>query len=314
MKHLFSSDVDPIARRFIRANYSPRKIYTDITKRRHSAVARVHVYIAGFPCQNWSSVGLRNFFSDWRAAVFHGVRQYLEEKRPTIFLLENVVGLTTAKQGKCLKWVIDALEAIKGKSGRKYYNVYHKVLNTRNYGVPQNRPRIYIFGIKKTLDASNDFDIPERHDEPPPLRTIMDEEVGMMPEGSLPPASQTVARANLRKVVEEFAARGQDVSSMDVVVDIDASRDFCHYMENISPCLIRSRPYGFWVTSWGRRFTLKELWRLQGFDPSKIVATGSPRQMGQMIGNAMSVPVLVDILDVALRRLVHKPRCSRAEA
>ncbi len=103
--HVFSSDTDEKVRRTIRANYPPEILYRDITKRDVSKVPSVDLYLAGFPCQPFSYAGKKQGFQDSqnRGTVFFKILEYIRKKRPKVFVLENVKGITTLGNGKYLK-------------------------------------------------------------------------------------------------------------------------------------------------------------------------------------------------------------------
>src|SRR5699024_6140072 len=109
--------------------------------------------IAGFPCQTFSIMGQRKGFDDERGNIIYGIIKILKEKNIKYFLLENVKGLVNHDKGRTFRIIQEELD-------RAGYNVYSKVLNSVNYGVPQLRERIYIAGFRKDLDKHN-FEFPE---------------------------------------------------------------------------------------------------------------------------------------------------------
>lgn len=95
-RHVFACEVDSVARQVLRANWRPRKLYKDIRTRRR--VKAVDLYIAGFPCQPFSMAGSRQGFLDQnRGSIFWHVRDYIAQKRPRAFVLENVPGIKSAQ-------------------------------------------------------------------------------------------------------------------------------------------------------------------------------------------------------------------------
>ena len=109
--------------------------YGDITQ--ESQLPHFDVLLAGFPCQSFSYAGKQLGFGDTRGTLFFEVERLLEKHRPRLCLLENVRGLTTHDKGRTFKTIIERLE----KLG---YFVSYRLLNASNFGVPQNRVRIYI--------------------------------------------------------------------------------------------------------------------------------------------------------------------------
>lgn len=140
-KCVFSSEIDKYAAQTYEANYG-EKPSGDITKIDASTIPNFDILLAGFPCQAFSIAGKRKGFEDTRGTMFFEVERILEEKKPKSFLLENVKGLTNHEHGRTFKVMLDILE---NKLG---YKVYYKILNAKNFGLPQNRERIMIVGFK----------------------------------------------------------------------------------------------------------------------------------------------------------------------
>ncbi len=99
--HLFSCDYDPFVQSTIRANFAPRTLFEDVLTRDNKKAPAVDVYVAGFPCQPFSVGGKQQGFADekGRGIIFWSIREYIDLKRPKIFILENVRGLTSLQQG-----------------------------------------------------------------------------------------------------------------------------------------------------------------------------------------------------------------------
>lgn len=140
-KCVFSSEIDKYAAQTYEANYG-EKPSGDITKISANEIPDFDILLAGFPCQAFSIAGKRKGFDDTRGTMFFEVERILEEKKPKSFLLENVKGLTNHDRGRTFKIMLDILE---NKLG---YKVFSKVLNAKNFGLPQNRERIMIVGFK----------------------------------------------------------------------------------------------------------------------------------------------------------------------
>ena len=89
-EHIFSCDNDPHVQETISANFAPRVLYDDVTERDNTAVRSVDVYVAGFPCQPFSVAGKQQGFNDsqGRGVIFWNILQYIEVRRPKIFILE----------------------------------------------------------------------------------------------------------------------------------------------------------------------------------------------------------------------------------
>jgi DNA (cytosine-5)-methyltransferase 1 len=159
--HEWSSDIDKYCIQSIKANYYPKRIYGDqdgfypdgdITNRDHSTLPDIDLYVCGFPCQPFSDAGLRKGFNDRRGNVFWSCISVIRTKKPSYFILENVRGLLHHDKGNTWKVIWNEIQTLKDIG----YTVQWKVLNTRHYGIPQNRERVYIVGTKK------DFQWPDK--------------------------------------------------------------------------------------------------------------------------------------------------------
>lgn len=142
--HLFSCDNDSEVIKSINANYKPKKIYTDILKRNHKELPHVDLYVAGWPCQTFSVMGKQAGFNDPnKGTIFFECWDTIRSIKPKIFILENVKGLISHDKGNTFKVIKEYLSKLTN------YNIYYDIYNTLDYGLPQNRERIYIIGLDK---------------------------------------------------------------------------------------------------------------------------------------------------------------------
>ena len=146
---VFTSEIKPHAISVLKQNNPGSEIFGDITQIDEKGIPNFDFLLAGFPCQAFSFAGKRLGFSDTRGTLFFDVERILKEKQPKGFLLENVEGLVTHDRvdrkepvGRTLSTILERLDDLG-------YQTDWKVLNSRNFGVPQERKRIYIVGTKK---------------------------------------------------------------------------------------------------------------------------------------------------------------------
>uniref|UniRef100_A0A7S1MC65 DNA (cytosine-5-)-methyltransferase n=1 Tax=Alexandrium catenella TaxID=2925 RepID=A0A7S1MC65_ALECA len=284
--HLFSCDVNKHAKTTIMANFPPKVFYDDLTVRDNTKAPKADLYVAGFPCQPFSTAGKQQGFADarGRGEIFWHVRDYIEQRQPKVFVLENVSGLVKINGGEYFRAIMEALEALGS------YNVYHQMMDTKQHGVPQSRRRIYILGIRKACDDGS-FSFPEPV-ETPSIEAFLDPKPRMPQSSALPPASQTTARTNVKQALKALMAKGCNPLKTPYVVDCDSPPRRSKYLKGVSPCMTCSRAGGHWVTSRMRRMNKAEMLRLQGMDPASFKVAVSEAQLGKQIGNAMSVNVL----------------------
>jgi DNA (cytosine-5)-methyltransferase 1 len=150
-EHAWSCDINEYAIQSIKANYKPKKIYTDMTKRKHGLLPDIDMYICGFPCQPFSTMGLQLGIQDNRSNIMFHCIKVIKKKLPKIFILENVKNFKFIQNSEPFNYLIKTLKGIK-RDKIKMYNIYHDILNTKDYGIPQNRERIYIIGIRKDIE------------------------------------------------------------------------------------------------------------------------------------------------------------------
>lgn len=136
---VLTSEIKPAAIEVLRQNHPKEDIYGDITQIEAESIPDFDILCAGFPCQAFSYAGKRLGFEDTRGTLFFDVARILKEKQPKGFILENVEGLVSHDKGKTFSIILDTLNQLG-------YNVSFKILNSKDFGVPQERKRIYIIG------------------------------------------------------------------------------------------------------------------------------------------------------------------------
>lgn len=148
---VFTSEIKPHAIRVLAQNHPGETITGDITQVDETALPDFDVLCAGFPCQAFSAAGNRRGFADTRGTLFFDVERILKAKRPRGFILENVEGLVNHDGGRTLKTILVHLTAIG-------YKVSYAVLNSKDFGVAQERKRVYIVGTFKDKIALSGFE------------------------------------------------------------------------------------------------------------------------------------------------------------
>ena len=277
--HVFSSDIDNRCIQSLKVNYDRPVIFGDaegpfpdgdITSRCIDDVPDLDLYVCGFPCQPFSMAGMRRGFSDARGTVFWSCLEVIRCKRPTYFVLENVKSLLTHDSGNTWGTIMRELSSLDG------YTIHHRVLNTKDYGIPQNRERIWIVGVKDSIPF--EWPVPVAA---VPLRELVDD------------TDQT--RYEWRRKQE------LNVSPGAVFVDVDFLKytDYPNAHVN-SPCVVARSSH--WCVPHHRYATTVELLRLQGFpDTFKQVVPNS--YFKKQIGNSMSVCVVEAIFTQLLKSL-----------
>lgn len=173
IKTIYASELDVHAQKTYVDNFSePSNIAGDITKIDVNDIPAFDICLAGFPCQAFSLAGQHKGFEDdykgmYRGTLFFEVVRICSEHKPKVIFCENVKGLTIHDKGR-------TFDVIKKTLGQIGYTVYSKVLNSKDYGVPQNRERIYIVAFRNDIDSSM-FKFPEPTDDTKRIKDILEE-------------------------------------------------------------------------------------------------------------------------------------------
>ena len=158
---VWTCEIDKHCRRTYRKQFGECDIAHDITAVDVSRIPDFNLLCAGFPCQSFSIAGKRRGFNDTRGTLFFEICRVLQIKRPWLLLLENVRGLLSHDKGKTFQTILEHLDELG-------YDCQWEVLNSKNFGVPQNRERVFIIGhlrgeprfqvfpIRQTMQENND--------------------------------------------------------------------------------------------------------------------------------------------------------------
>ena len=170
---VFVSEWDENVQKTYKANFKDDfEIAGDITKIAEADVPAFDICLAGFPCQAFSLAGQRLGFDDnykgmCRGTLFMEVARLCEYHKPKVIFCENVKGLVIHDKGRTFKIICKTFEDLG-------YKVFYKVLNSRDFGVPQNRERIYVVAFRNDIAPEN-FEFPEKTDDTKCLWDIREE-------------------------------------------------------------------------------------------------------------------------------------------
>ncbi len=173
IKTVFASEWDEPAQKTYKANFDDEfDIAGDITKIKEEDIPEFDICLAGFPCQAFSMAGKHGGFEDdyhgrCRGTLFLDVVRICDHHKPKVIFCENVKGLTIHDKGRTFKVIKEAFEQIG-------YTVFTKVLNSKDFGVPQNRERIYLVCFRNDI-APKEFNFPEGSKKKVCIKDIMEE-------------------------------------------------------------------------------------------------------------------------------------------
>ena len=136
------------------SNRKGHKYYGNCTEIKWQEVPDFDLLVGGFPCQAFSIAGKRGGFEDTRGTLFFEIARAIREKQPRLFLLENVKGLLSHDKGKTFLTILTTLDELG-------YDLQWQVLNSKNFGVPQNRERVFIVGHLRGTSRPEVFPIGE---------------------------------------------------------------------------------------------------------------------------------------------------------
>lgn len=300
-KCVFSSEWDEQAQKTYKANFGEVP-FGDITKEavKHYIPDQFDILCGGFPCQAFSIAGKRGGFEDTRGTLFFDVATIIKDRKPKAVFLENVKGLVNHDKGKTLATILKTLREDLG-----YFVPEPRIMNAKNFGVPQNRERIYIVGFRKDLNITN-FNYPDPSDQNKTFADIKEENVV---DTKYYLSTQYLQTLRDHKKRHENKGNGfgfeiiadTQVANAIVVGGMGRERNLIldDRITNFTPTTkIKGK-----VNREGiRRMTPREWARLQGFPDDFIIPVADASAYKQF-GNSVAVPAIQATAEQILKRL-----------
>ncbi len=300
---VFSSEWDKYAQITYESNFG-NKPYGDITKEdvKNNIPVKFDLLCAGFPCQAFSIAGKRGGFEDTRGTLFFEVADIIKKHKPKAIFLENVKGLYNHDRGKTLATILNVL-----RKDLNYFVPDPEIINSKYYGVPQNRERIFIVGFRNDLQI-NDFEYPDNDLISSSVEDIIeDQEVSV----------KYYLSTQYLKTLEEHKSRHESKGNGFGYQILDSksisNAIVCGGMGKERNLIIDKRLSTFTpitnikgkVNRNGiRRLTPRECARLQGFPESfKIIV--SDAQAYKQFGNSVAIPAIEATGSKILTKLVN---------
>ena len=290
---VFISEWDLHAQKTYMSNFGDTiSINGDITQIDENSVPPFDICLAGFPCQAFSLAGQRRGFDDdykgmSRGTLFFDVIRICNVHKPKVIFCENVKGLVMHDKGRTFK-------VIKGALKELGYNVHHAVLNSKNFGVPQNRERIYIVAFRNDIDSSQ-FKFPDKTDDKKTIRDILEEKTVSVKYYLSTQYIETLEKHKARHVAKGNGF-GYEIRDLDSI----AGTIVCGGMGRERNLIVDDRLENFTpithikgeVNRKGiRKLTPREWARLQGF-PDSYKLPLADTHLYKQFGNSVSVPVI----------------------
>ena len=296
MQCVFSSEIDRWALMTYNKNFHD-DAYCDITTTAATYIPDFDICLAGFPCQAFSVAGKRGGFEDTRGTLFFDVARIIRAKQPKAFLLENVKGLLNHRSGRTLQTILHVLR------DELHYDTYYQILNAKDFGLAQNRERIYIVGFR---DSTNNFSFPLPTNKKVVLRDIIEEQP-VPARYYLSEVYLNALRAHKARHLAKGHGFGYEIRDLD---DIAATL-VCGGMGRERNLIIDARQTDLTdqgakrgpINNEGIRVLTPTEWeRLQGFPDGWTAPLANIHRYKQM-GNSVAVPVIKAVATQMLKTL-----------
>lgn len=276
---VFSSEFDENACKTYEANFGEHPS-GDIAKIDAKEIPDFDILLGGFPCQAFSIIGKKEGFeNETCGTLFFEIERILKEKKPKAFMLENVRNLTAHNKGNTFKVIRTHLEALG-------YNVYAKVLNALDYGVPQKRERIIIVGFQDNVLFS--FPDPVPKSERKTLKDILETDVD----------EKYYVRDRIRDS-RLMRLKNPNYPKPYISHENMAGSITPH---PYSSCLRAGASANYILINDERRPTEREMLRIQGF-PEDFKIVVSYGQIKHQTGNSVAVPVIKAVANQMIKTL-----------
>lgn len=293
IKTVFVSEWDDKAVETYRANFNSNvNIVGDITTVDEKNIPEHDILLAGFPCQAFSLAGRKKGFEDARGTLFFDVARIVKYHKPKVVFCENVKNLVNHDRGRTFKIIKNILEELG-------YRVFYKVLNSKDFGVPQNRERIYIVAFRTDI-APLSFSFPDSSGTSTFIKDIIEEY-----EVSSKYYLSTTYLESLRRHKERHMSKGNGFGYEIRDNDSVAGAIVCGGMGRERNLIVDNRLTDFKPVThikgevnkeFIRKMTPREWARLQGF-PDKFKFVVADTHLYKQFGNSVTVPVIKAIAE-----------------
>lgn len=293
---VFASEIDKAAARSYYENFGEYP-QGDITKIKEKEIPKHNILCAGFPCQPFSTAGYRKGFEDPRGTLFFDIARILAYHQPDVFILENVPGLLSHNKGETFRIMKNILLELG-------YYIWYDILNAVDFGIPQNRKRIFIIGFKNKKHFSNfKFNLPKKT-----LKKAAEIIDFSLSTDDLKPTQKAIENLfiNLKRkkiFVEEFSE-----SDFLIASEIRPSRASVKVNPGIFPTLPAKMGTGgnnipiIVKKNYIRKISIRECLDLMGF-PKDFHLKENYMQSYKQIGNSVVVPVVQHIFKLIKKSL-----------
>ena len=288
IKTVFVSEWDNKAVETYKANFKcDKNIVGDITKVDEKEIPKHDILLAGFPCQAFSLAGRQKGFEDARGTLFFDVARIVKDHKPKVVFCENVKNLVNHDRGRTFRVIKNILDELG-------YRVFYKVLNSKDFGVPQNRERIYIVAFRSDI-APLSFEFPRSSGRQTLIKDIIEENVV-----SSKYYLSTTYLESLKRHKERHMAKGNGFGYEIRDNESIAGAIVCGGMGRERNLIVDNRLTDFKPVThikgevnkeFIRKMTPREWARLQGF-PEEFKLVVADTHLYKQFGNSVTVPVI----------------------
>ncbi|MCW7483247.1 DNA cytosine methyltransferase [Leptospira kanakyensis] len=290
---VFSSEIDRHAAEIYSANFGDTP-HGDITSIQNEEIPPFEVLLAGFPCQPFSIAGEKKGFEDTRGTMFFEILRILQHHKPKVVVLENVKHFKDHDKGKTLKTVLEKLTLLG-------YSTVWKLLNAKDFGVPQNRERTIIIGCLENKNFHFNFKTNSTIENK--IKNILDGD-----DSSFEYLDQTEYTLIQKPKKQESGLifvgyRNKKIRTVGVrentehLSRVHKQPNRIYSSEGIHPTIASQEPTGRYFILHQekvRKLTLNECIKLMGFD-TNFKFTGSSAKIYNRLGNSIVVPMVEQI-------------------
>ena len=222
---------------------------SDMFLRKQGDMSPSDIYIAGYPCPSFSNLGQKKGVFDRRGLVTLKGLEYIAVHRPRVVILEQVKAILQKQHTKVWNYILKIFKEMA-------YEINYRVLDTRNFAVPQSRPRMYLLAVAREI-CCGEVALPEDSPDRVDLHWFLNKSVTGTESLHLPKYEGLL---------------GDKMWSKGYILDVGSSEKFQSVMTNASPCLTKTRlqQAGYYIPKLRRRLLLQEAAALQGL-PSQVL-------------------------------------------
>jgi DNA (cytosine-5)-methyltransferase 1 len=242
------------------------------------------------PCQAFSLAGKRLGKDDKRGILFFNSHEFIQLNKPRFFIFENVKGLLSDDEGKTFQeWInmlggksVNGVPVLFPYDDSVPYHLYWQVLNAKHHGVPQNRERVFLIGIRD--DADNKFQFPREEHLPKRLKDVLESNVDKKYDveniSNIKRLSETLAKHELPNDIRMIDSYNKSIHEDSICISTRINASSCTHL---------------WDTKKIRRLTPRDCFRIMDF-PDTFTWKVSDSQAYKQAGNSIVVNVLYKIL------------------